>query len=96
MQNYWFADFHIMGCLSLLSFLILNHATPTLAETVEEKLSPLTPTSITQLIPESIPQESGAMLQGQVTSVNQLDDVQSTHWAFQVLQSLILSFCFNP
>ncbi|MBD2729611.1 iron uptake porin [Nostoc sp. FACHB-892] len=92
MQNYWFANFHIMGCLSLLSFVILNHATPTLAETVEEKLSPVTPTSITQLIPESIPQKSGAMLQGQVTSVNQLDDVQPTHWAFQMLQSLIARY----
>ncbi|MBD2242522.1 iron uptake porin [Nostoc sp. FACHB-888] len=92
MQNYWFANFHIMGCLSILSFVILNHATPTLAETVEEKLSPVTPTSITQLIPESIPQESGAMLQGQVTSVNQLDDVQPTNWAFQVLQSLIARY----
>ncbi|BAZ52900.1 major outer membrane protein [Nostoc sp. NIES-4103] len=97
MQNYWFANFHIMGCLSVLSFVILNHATPALAKTVEsltfeEKLSFVTPTSITQLIPESIPQESGATLQGQVTSVNQLDDVQPTHWAFQVLQSLIARY----
>ncbi|MBD2683532.1 MULTISPECIES: iron uptake porin [Nostoc] len=94
MQNYWFANFHILGCLSVLSFVILNHATPSLAKTVEsltfeKKLSFVTPTSITQLIPESIPQESNATLQGQVTSVNQLDDVQPTDWAFQVLQSLI-------
>ncbi|WP_414753679.1 iron uptake porin [Anabaena sp. CCY 9910] len=102
MQNYWFANFHILGCLSVLSFVILKGATPSLAKTVEsltfeEKqatedvptLSPVAPTSITQLIPESIPQESNTTLQGQVTSVNQLDDVQPTDWAFQVLQSLI-------
>lgn len=91
-----------MGCLSLLSFAILNHSNPVLAKTVESvtfdrkparedipTFSPAVLTPIAQTTLESIPQESDSTLEGQVTSVNQLADVQPTDWAFQALQSLV-------
>ncbi|MEG4352197.1 iron uptake porin [Microcoleus sp. LAD1_D5] len=89
-----------MGCLSLLSFAILNHSTPVLGKTVEsvtfeekqarEDIPTFSPaTGIAQTTLESIPQESDSNLEGQVTSVNQLADVDPTDWAFQALQSLV-------
>lgn len=101
-SRYCFTNFHLMGCLSLLSFAILNHSNPVLAKTVESvtfdrkparedipTFSPAVLTPIAQTTPESIPQESDSTLEGQVTSVNQLADVQPTDWAFQALQSLV-------
>jgi hypothetical protein len=38
---------------------------------------------------ENIPQQATPTLEGQVTSVSQLKDVQPSDWAFQALQSLI-------
>jgi porin len=90
-----------MGCLSLLSFATLNHSAPVLAKTVEavtfeekqatEEISTFSPAAnpIAQTTPETIPQESESNLEGQVTSVNQLADVQPADWAFQALQSLV-------
>jgi hypothetical protein len=93
------------GCLSFLSIVILNHTTPVLAKTIDlldtkEKqagqdvsahspISPIISTSNIQIVSENIPQESNVILQGQVTPVDQLVDVQPTNWAFQALQSLI-------
>lgn len=51
---------------------------------------PLTiPTLSNQTSLEDIPQEPTPTLEGQVTSVSQLKNVQPTDWAFQALQSLI-------
>jgi Carbohydrate-selective porin, OprB family/S-layer homology domain len=101
-SRYCFTNFHLMGCLSLLSFAILNHSNPVLAKTVESvtfdrkparedipTFSPAVLTPIAQTTPESIRQESDSTLEGQVTSVNQLADVGPTDWAFQALQSLV-------
>jgi porin len=45
--------------------------------------------AIAQTTLEDIPQEPTLTLEGQVTSVNQLRDVQPTDWAFEALRSLI-------
>lgn len=98
---YCFANLSI-GCLSLLSFVILNCTTPVLAKTIElvnseenraredvSTHSPIISTSSTQIVSENIPQEPDVILQEQVTPVDRLVDVQPTDWAFQALQSLI-------
>lgn len=48
-----------------------------------------TPTAIAQTTIDKIPQEQTLTLEGQVTSVNQLKDVQPSDWAFEALRSLI-------
>lgn len=45
--------------------------------------------AIAQTTLEDIPQEPTLTLEGQVTSVSQLTDVQPTDWAFEALRSLI-------
>ncbi len=50
---------------------------------------PATPSAIAQTTLEDIPQEPTLTLEGQVTSVTQLTDVQPTDWAFEALRSLI-------
>jgi len=54
-----------------------------------DELCPATPSAITQTTLEDIPQEPTLTLEGQVTSVSQLRDVQPTDWAFEALRSLI-------
>jgi len=45
--------------------------------------------AIVAQLPEDSPPDDLAEVQGQVTSVSQLSDVQPTDWAFQALQSLV-------
>lgn len=50
---------------------------------------PVSSTAIAQTTLDDIPQEPTLTLEGQVTSVSQLTDVQPTDWAFEALRSLI-------
>ncbi len=59
------------------------------AGTDELHFDTLTPSEIAQTTLEDIPQEPTVTLEGQVTSVSQLTDVQPTDWAFEALRSLI-------
>jgi hypothetical protein len=82
---------------SLGSFCLIFHSTCVLAQTdeppvVSYKQDLTVNSAVVEADTEAVSQNQSletTTLEGQVTSVSQLKDVQPTDWAFQALQSLV-------